>query len=83
MKHIKGKENQVADALNMRVCEFHITTISMYRIDLKDKIVATTNSNQNYLKLKETLQQDNFQHKFNYYEMKEDGIIMYKGKVYV
>jgi hypothetical protein len=35
------------------------------------------------VKIKETLQQDNFQQKFNFYELKEDGILMYKEKVYV
>jgi hypothetical protein len=29
IKHIKGKENQVADALSKRVYEMHIATISM------------------------------------------------------
>jgi hypothetical protein len=29
IKHIKGKENKVADALNRRVHEMHATTISM------------------------------------------------------
>jgi hypothetical protein len=83
IKHIKGKENQVADALSNRVHEVHIATISMYMIDLKDKVIATTNSNHNYLKIKETLQEGNFQQKINYYELKEDGILVYKGKVYV
>jgi hypothetical protein len=83
IKHIKGKENQVVDALNMRAHEVHIATISMYMTDLKDKIIATTNSDQHYVKIKEALQQGNFQHKFNYYELKEDKILMYKGKVYV
>ena len=41
------------------------------------------NSDKNYLKIKETLEEGNFQQRFNYYEMKEDGISMYKGKVYV
>jgi hypothetical protein len=34
IKHIKGKENKVADALNRRVHELHATTISMYQSDL-------------------------------------------------
>jgi hypothetical protein len=83
IKHIKGKENQVVDALNMRAHELHIATISMYMIDLKDKIIATTNSDQEYLKIKEKLQQDNLQQKFKYYEVQEDGILMYRGKIYV
>jgi hypothetical protein len=54
IKHIKGKENQVADALNRRVHEVHIATISMYNIDMKDKIIASRNSDEQYLKVKET-----------------------------
>jgi hypothetical protein len=46
IKHIKGKENQVVDALSSRAREVHIATISMYRNDLKDQIIATTNSDQ-------------------------------------
>jgi hypothetical protein len=83
IKHIKGKENQVVDAINKRAHEVHITTIIMYMIDLKDKVIVAANSDQHYVKIKETLQQGNFQQKINYYEMKEDGILMYKGKVYV
>jgi hypothetical protein len=30
IKHIKGKENQVVDALNRRAHEMHIATINMY-----------------------------------------------------
>jgi hypothetical protein len=38
IKHIKGKENNVVDALNRRVHELHATTISMYQTDIKGKI---------------------------------------------
>ena len=34
IKHIKGKENKVVDALNRKVHELHATTISMYRIKI-------------------------------------------------
>ena len=33
IKHIKGKENKVADALSRKVHELHATTISMYRTE--------------------------------------------------
>jgi len=61
----------------------HIGTIIMYMMDLKDKIIEVLNSDQHCLKIKETLQQGNLQQKFTYYELKEDGILMYKDKVYV
>ena len=35
IKHIKGKENKVVDALSRRVHELHATTISMYQTDIK------------------------------------------------
>jgi hypothetical protein len=73
----------VVDALSGRVHEMYIAAISMYMTDLKDRIIATTNSNNHYLKIKETLQQGELQHKFNYYELKEDEILMYKGNFYV
>jgi len=83
IKHIKGKENQVADGINMRAREMHIEIIIMFNNDHKDKIIEETNLDQHYLKIKETLQQGNLQHKFKYFEMKEDGVLIYRDKVYV
>jgi hypothetical protein len=39
IKHILGKENNMVDALNRRVHEMHVTTISMYKFDLRDQIL--------------------------------------------
>jgi hypothetical protein len=61
----------------------HATTINMYISNLKDRILENANSDQHYLQAKETLQQDNFQHKFKYYDLKEGGVLMHKGKLYV
>ena len=80
IKHIKGKENQLVDALSRRAHEVHILAIIMFSIDLKDEIIEAENAYQQYLKIKETLQGGNLQQKNNYYELKEDGILMYKGK---
>jgi hypothetical protein len=44
IKHIKGKENKVVDALSRRVHGMHATTNSMYQSDLKDKITEATKS---------------------------------------
>jgi hypothetical protein len=45
IKHIKGKENKVVDALNSRVHELHAMTISMYQTDIKGIISEATNAN--------------------------------------
>jgi hypothetical protein len=83
IQHIKGKENQVIDALSIRAHEMYMEAIIMYTTDLKDGILEVANLDQHYLKVKDTLHQGNLQHKFNYYDLKEDGILMYKGKIYV
>jgi hypothetical protein len=83
IKHIKGKENQVVDALSRISHERHIATISMYKTYLKDKIIEATSLDQQYLNIKEKLQEGNFQQKIIFYELKEDEILMYKDKVYV
>jgi hypothetical protein len=57
IKHIKGKENKVEDALNRRVHELHATTISMYQTDVKIKILEATNTDLQYKELIEKLQQ--------------------------
>ena len=46
IKHLKGKENQVANALSTRDHEVHIATINRYKTNMKDQIIATTNSDQ-------------------------------------
>jgi hypothetical protein len=43
INYIKGKENQVVDALSKRENEVHISSIRMYRLDPKDKIFAVEN----------------------------------------
>jgi hypothetical protein len=35
-------ENKVVDALSIKVHELHATTISMYRMDIKDRILEAT-----------------------------------------
>jgi hypothetical protein len=57
IKHIKGKENKVVDALNRGVHELHATTISMYQIDLKGRIFEVVKAYLQYMKLVTKLQQ--------------------------
>jgi hypothetical protein len=57
IKHIKGKENKVVDALSRRVHELHATTISMYQTDIKRRILEATNIDLWYRELVAKLQQ--------------------------
>jgi hypothetical protein len=44
IKNIKDKHKKVVDVLNRRVHKMHVTTISMYRSNLEDKILGATTS---------------------------------------
>ena len=39
IKHIKGKENKVVDALSRKVHEIHVETLSIWKSDLRQQIV--------------------------------------------
>jgi hypothetical protein len=83
IKHMKGKENKVADALSRRVHELHATTISMYQSDLKDRIIEAAKSDLQYKELMAKLQQGNLQQKIEEYKLDNDEILMYRGIIYV
>jgi hypothetical protein len=77
IKHIKGKENKVVDALNRRVHELHDTIISMYQTDIKGTISKGANEDLQYVEFVAKLQ------KVEDYEFEADGTLMYKNIIYV
>jgi hypothetical protein len=56
IKHIKGKDNKVVDALSRKVHELHATSISMYITELKDRILEAANVDLEYKRLVAKLQ---------------------------
>ena len=42
IKHIKGKENKVDDALNRKVHEMHVSSLSIFQSNLRQQIVNHT-----------------------------------------
>jgi hypothetical protein len=62
--------------------EMHATTISMYQTYLCDRILEVSKSDLRYEDVKATLQQGMSQWKFQGYELIEDGILMYRCRVY-
>jgi hypothetical protein len=57
IKHIKGKENKVVDALSRRVHLMHATAVSIHQSNLKSKILDGLAIDQHYLQVKKSLQQ--------------------------
>jgi hypothetical protein len=61
IKHIKGKENKVSNALSRRVHIMHATAVNMHQSDLKSRILNGLVTYQHYLQVKEILQQGDVQ----------------------
>jgi hypothetical protein len=83
IKHIKGKENKVADALSKRVHEMNATTISMYQSDLKPRILEAVKLDLQHKELVAKLQEVILQQKIEEYKLDNDEMLIYRGKIYV
>jgi hypothetical protein len=83
IKHIKGKENKVVGALSRKVHEFHATTISMYTMDIRDRILEAASVDLQYRDLVAKLQQSERPQKKESYTLEADGLLMYKDRVYI
>jgi hypothetical protein len=51
IKNIKGRENKVVDALNMRVHELHATTIRMYQKNIKGRNSKAPKADLQYVEM--------------------------------
>jgi hypothetical protein len=83
IKHIKGKENKVVDALSRRVHELHSTTISMYKTDIKRKNMEAKNADLQYREFVEMIQQGKMPQKVDNYNLGINGILLFKNKIFV
>jgi hypothetical protein len=83
IKHIKGKENKVADALSRRVHELRATAISMYQTDVKRKIMEAANTDLQYRELVAMLQQGKILRKMDICKLGVDGILLHKNIIFV
>jgi hypothetical protein len=61
----------------------HAIAISIHPSNLKSKILDVVVTDQHYLHVKQSLQQENVQQKIKEYEIKEYGLLMHKNIIYV
>jgi hypothetical protein len=66
----------VVDALSRRVHELHATTISMYKTDIKSRVLEAASTDLQYKELVEKLHQDKMSQGVEYYKLETDAILM-------
>jgi hypothetical protein len=83
IRHIKGKENKVADALSRSMHAIHLEAINTCESDLKSKIKEALGKDEYFLQVKEGLQQEPPNQKFDGYQITEEGLMIYKDILYI
>ena len=83
IKHIKGKENKVVDALNRKVHEMHVVSLSTFQPDLRQHIINHTAEDEMYVQIKDDLQQQKPEKKYEGYKLEEDELLIYKNIIYI
>ena len=61
IKHIKGKENKVVDALSRKVHEMHVESLCICQPDLRQQIVDHIAEDEMYVQIKDKLQQQSLE----------------------
>jgi len=74
IKHIKDKENKVADALRRNAI---LSAISNYKIDLEENIKEKEESDVNYQKMKDKVAGNEAEFEESDYKITENGLMMY------
>ena len=58
IKHIKGKENRVADARSRSMKTIHLATVSTYELDIKERVRSAQEPDAFFKTMKSYLEQD-------------------------
>ena len=69
IKHIKGKENKVADALSRKMQEMHVASLSIFQSDLRQQIVNHTVGDELYELIKDKVQQQSLEKRYEGYKL--------------
>ena len=83
IKHIKGKENKVADALSKKVHEMHVASLSIFQSNLRQQIINHTDEDEMCVQIKDKLQQKILEKKYEGYKLEEDELLTYKNIIYI
>ena len=83
IKHIKGKENKMDDALNRKIHEIHVASLSTCQPDLRQQIINHIVEDEVYVQIKDKLQQQNLERKYEGYQLEGDELLTYKNRIYI
>ena len=83
IKHIKGKENKVVDALSRNAKLSFVAAINTYKTDLEEQLEEGIRLNENYQNLQAKVRENLIESLSTGYSLNEKGLLLYKDRLYV
>jgi hypothetical protein len=83
IKHIKGKENRVVDALRRSIKVIHLVVVSTCETDVKERFKSAQETYAFFKTVKSYLEQEPTGIKYEGYQLLNDGLLTYKGRLYI
>jgi hypothetical protein len=81
IKHIKGKENRVVNALSRSVKMIHLAVVSTCEMDVRERVKSAQETDVFFETVKSYLEQEPTWLKYEGYQMMNDGLLTYKGRL--
>ena len=61
----------------------HLASLSIFQSELRQQIVDHTAEFEMYVQIKDKLQQQSLEKRYEGYKLEEDGLLTYKNKIYI
>ena len=73
----------MVDALSKKMHEMHVSSLSIFQSDLRQQIINHVGGDELYEQVKDKLQQQSLEKRYEGYKLEEYGLITYKNRVYI
>jgi hypothetical protein len=83
IKHIKGKENRVVDALSRSMKVIHSAAVSTCETNLNERVKSAQEVDEFFKIVKAYLEQEPTGLKYDGYQLMSDGLLTYKDRLYI
>ena len=80
IKHEKGKEKKVTNALSKK---FHVAAISVCKSYFRERVLEALDSDEFYSQVKEELREKHINEKYESYQLAEDGLLLHQNRIYI
>jgi hypothetical protein len=83
IKHIKGKENKVVDALRKSMKTIHLAAVSTCETNVRERVMNAQETDAFFQTMTSYLEQEPVGLKYEGYQMLDGGLLIYRNRLYI